>query len=59
MFEWWSRNEHGFWCNVCGDCLKPDFHFDSDDEWEEYQDELKDGQCRQCGAPDEIDPEAI
>lgn len=56
---WFSRNEQGFWCNVCGDILKPSFHFNDEDEWDEYQDELEDGQCRLCGAPDDINPEAI
>lgn len=61
MFGWYTRNEQGFWCNVCGDVLKPDFHFDSDEEWDEFENELEDESrgCRSCGAPDGIDPEAI
>lgn len=56
---WWTRNDHGFWCNFCGECLKPDFHFDSDDEWDDFEKDLEDGNCRSCGAPDEFDPEAV
>jgi hypothetical protein len=55
MIGWWTRNDDGFWCNVCGNCLKPSFHFESDDE----ADEFEPTHCSQCGAPDEIDPEAI
>jgi hypothetical protein len=51
MFDWWTRNDDGFWCCVCGNLLKPAFHDDADDYTPE--------QCSQCGAPDEIDPEAI
>lgn len=57
--DWFTRNEHGFWCSVCGNLLKPDFHFDDEDEWDEFEDSLEDGGCDQCGAPDDIDPEAI
>ncbi|MEQ8292522.1 MAG: hypothetical protein RIA08_09970 [Roseovarius sp.] len=58
---WFSRTEQGFWCDFCGDLLKPDFHFASEEEWEEYQEWLEgdEGHCRNCGAPDDIDPEAI
>lgn len=55
FFDWWTRNEHGFWCNVCGNLLKSIFHFDTPDEADEYEPQG----CDQCGAPDEIDPEAI
>lgn len=58
---WFSRTDQGFWCNVCGEILKPDFHFDGPGEWDEYEDWLEsdEGYCRTCGAPDDIDPEAI
>ncbi|WP_180897154.1 hypothetical protein [Martelella soudanensis] len=57
--RWWTRNDHGFWCDFCGDCLKPDFHFDSEDEWDAFEKDIEDSNCRNCGAPDEFDPEAI
>lgn len=59
MLTWWTRNDHGFWCDFCGECLKPDFHFEYEDEWDEFEKDLEDGGCRACGAPDEFDPEAI
>ena len=52
---WWSRNEHGFWCNVCGDQIKAPHQFEDDEDMDDYEPEC----CRNCGAPDEIDPEAI
>lgn len=55
MHGWWTRNDDGFWCDVCGNCLKASHNFDSEDEADEYEPTS----CRQCGAPDEIDPEAI
>ncbi len=54
-WQWWDRNKDGFWCGVCGELLKPAFHFNDEDEMDDYEP----GFCRQCGAPDEIDPEAI
>ncbi|WP_298981493.1 hypothetical protein [uncultured Roseibium sp.] len=57
---WFSRTDQGFWCTFCGNLLKPDFHFHSGDEWDEYEAELENGvTCDQCGAPDEFDPEAL
>lgn len=57
---WYSRNDQGFWCNVCGNHLKPAWHLDDDEEWEDFETELEDGLgCDQCGAPDDIDPDAI
>lgn len=55
MSGWWTRNDDGFWCNVCGDLIKPEFHFDSDDEMDAFEPEC----CTACGAPDDIDPEAV
>lgn len=55
MRGWWTQNKDGFWCNFCGDLLKPAFHFDDPDEMDEYEPK----RCKQCGAPDDIDPEAI
>ncbi len=55
MHGWFTRNDDGFWCNFCGDLIKPMFHFECDAEADEYEPE----QCKQCGAPDEIDPEKI
>ncbi|WP_170145733.1 hypothetical protein [Rhodoplanes elegans] len=52
--DWWSRNDDGVWCNVCGNLLKAAFHC-TEEELDEYEPE----QCRQCDAPDEIDPDAI
>lgn len=54
---WFSRNEHGFWCDFCGECQKPDFHFDRDDEWDEYEAELEDTCCCNCGMPDDFCPD--
>lgn len=51
---WYDTNEYGCWCTVCGNLLKAAFHC-TPEELEEYEPEC----CRQCGAPDEIDPEAI
>ncbi len=54
---WWSRNNDGFWCNFCGNLLKPDFHFDDDDEWDEFEAELDDGRCcDKCDPPEEFSP---
>jgi len=53
--DWWSKNDDGVWCNVCGNCLKASFNFDSEDDFAAYEPT----DCRQCSAPDEIDPEAI
>lgn len=36
-WKWWSRNDDGFWCDVCGNLLKPQFHFDDGDEMEGYE----------------------
>lgn len=57
--DWYTRNEDGFWCNICGNCLRPSFRFDDEYEWDEYEKELETSSCKQCGAPDDIDPEAI
>lgn len=56
---WWTQNEHGFWCDFCGDNLKPSFHFDDDEEWDEYEADLHERTCPNCGAPDDFDPDAI
>lgn len=53
--SWLTRNEHGFWCNFCGNLLAAPWNFDSDEE----ADAFDPASCDQCGAPDEIDPEAI
>lgn len=57
--QWWSRTSQGFWCDFCGEHLKPDFHFGSAEEWDEYEAELDDANCPNWGAPDEFDPDAI
>lgn len=54
-WQFWTHNKYGFWCDVCGNLLKPSFHFDDPDEADEYEP----GACDQCGAPDEIDHEKI
>jgi hypothetical protein len=59
MFQWFTRNEQGFWCDFCGEILKPSFHFDSDEDWDEFENELEKGGCDTCGAPDEFDHEMI
>jgi len=57
--QWWSRNDQGFWCDFCGDCLKPSFHFDSDEDADEFESGLGQGNCRNCGAPDAFDMEFL
>jgi len=56
---WWTRNEDGFWCNFCGDLLKPSFHLECAEEWDEFEEDLEDGCCCKCGAPDDFDPDSI
>mgnify|MGYP006979984862 CR=1 FL=1 len=56
---WWTRNDDGFWCDFCGEILKPSFHFHCDDEWDDYEADIEGSCCPHCGAPDEFDPEAI
>ncbi|MEW4459478.1 hypothetical protein AB1K42_15405 [Roseibium algicola] len=56
---WWTRNDDGFWCDFCGEILKPSFHFHCDDEWDDYESDIEGSCCPHCGAPDELDPEAI
>lgn len=50
--EWWlTQNVHGLWCNICGECLAVPRDIDETFQAPEC--------CKNCGAPDEIDPEAI
>ena len=56
---WWSQTSQGYWCNFCGDLLKPEFHFESDEDREEYESALEDSNCPACGAPDEFVPDAF
>lgn len=48
----WEQNEFGLWCPLCGN------HIARADECEE-DDYKAPEQCRDCGFPDEIDPERI
>jgi len=41
-------NEHGIWCDGCGELIAPEFHIDDD-----Y---VCPSQCKRCGWPDEFDP---
>lgn len=55
MFRWYTRNDDGFWCDFCGDLIKPMFHFECDEDADTYEP----AECRNCGAPDDFDPDAL
>lgn len=46
------RNEHGLWCPCCGNHIAASWTMEEED----YEPPMI---CKQCGFPDEIDPEAI
>ena len=48
--DWTTENDDGIWCNVCGEQLLTKDEAEAGDEA---------SQCKQCGAPDEIDPDKI
>jgi hypothetical protein len=48
----WEQNEWGLWCLCCGN------HIARADELDD-EDYKAPEMCRQCGFPDEIDPERI
>lgn len=58
-WRWWTRNEDGFWCDVCGNLLAAKHQFGCGRQDKQDMDEYEPPFCQQCGAPDEIDPEAI
>lgn len=47
---WWSRNDHGVWCDACGELIWP--------EWfEEYENGEEPEYCPSCRASEgEWDP---
>ena len=47
----WTLNEHGLWCDVCGELIAAPWNIDEDYEAPEV--------CPNCGWPDEFDPEAL
>lgn len=51
---WFSKNDQGLWCNFCGEHLATEHELD-----DEVKIDLEDGNCNNCGAPDDIDPDAI
>ena len=57
--HWFTLNKDGFWCNVCGEHLKSDWDFECEEEMHEYVDKMEDQSCQNCGAPDDINPDAI
>lgn len=48
----WDENEHGLWCPCCGNHIAAPWNMEDED----FQAPTI---CKQCGFPDEIDPEAI
>lgn len=55
QWQWWDRNESGIWCSVCGAHLMAPHNFETEEEMHDYEPE----HCDQCGAPDDIDEDAI
>lgn len=50
LFGAFTWNDHGIWCNACGEIQVPSWDIDDDTEEPE--------QCCVCGWPDEFDPVA-
>lgn len=58
-WKWWTRNDDGFWCDVCGNLLAAKHQFGHGRQDKKDMEDYEPQNCDQCGAPDEIDPEAI
>lgn len=49
MVDWWPKrplfsvNDHGMWCNQCGECIAPNWFFE-DEDFEPRE------TCKACGS---------
>lgn len=55
LHSFYTRNEHGIWCNFCGFLIAVPHQFNDDVEYESHEPDC----CDECGAPDEINPDAF